>query len=151
MGVAAPKNLKVLAESAQKVCGRSWRATKWGSRLTRGGSVAIGEHVLRVHDVSRAGTTWTIGCRFGKIQPHDTIKLANNLYAASTVNGPFPLEGKIYADNISRPVAVRLALNFTEESRAVSLDEIERLEFERFAATPEGKRLLAEAQEDNEE
>jgi hypothetical protein len=98
-------------------------------------------------DVSRTGTTWRIQCLFGKIQPRDTVRLSSDLYVGSRESGLVSVDGKLYADNIGHPVPARLDLTFETRTKEASLEDIERMEYERFAQTPEGKRLLAEAQE----
>lgn len=98
-------------------------------------------------DVSRVGSTWRIQCLFGKIQPHDTVKLSSDLYVGSMESGLVSLDGKLYADNIGHPVPARLDLTIETRTKEASLEDIERLEYERFAQTPEGKRLLAEARD----
>lgn len=98
-------------------------------------------------DVSRTGTTWRIQCLFAKIQPRDTVRLSSDLYVGSMESGLVSLDGKLYADNIGHPVPARLDLTFEARTKEASLEDIERLEYERFSQTPEGKRLLADAQD----
>lgn len=101
-------------------------------------------------DVTRTGNRWRIECRFGKIQPHDTARLSDDLYAGAYQGGTLTVDARIYADNISRPLPARFDLHFDVEQRTVSLEDIKRLEYERLIATPEGERLIAEAQDDQD-
>ncbi len=97
--------------------------------------------------VERVADTWRVECSFGKIQPQDTVRLSDDLYAGARESGALEIEAQIFADNLSRPRTVRLTLRFEADERVVSLDDIEDMEQERFFSTPEGRALLEETEE----
>ena len=101
--------------------------------------------------VTRTGDKWRIECGFGKIQPHDTVKLADDLYVGARKYGTLTVDAHIFADNISSPRPVRFQLHMEVDTRTVSLDEIKGMEQERFLNSEKGKRLMAEAQEKSDD
>ncbi len=93
-------------------------------------------------DVKRTNAGWRIECRFGKIQPKDTVYFGWNIYIGSYESQNTALNMKIFADNLSQPVAMQSQITFAVEDRNVELEDIEKMEFERFRNTPEGQELL---------
>ena len=106
---------------------------------------ALGSEDVTVQHI--AGT-WCVECCFGKIQPQDLARLANDLYVGARRSGTLDIEAQIFADNLSPPHAARFSLQFDVDEREVSLDEIKAMERERFFNTPEGRKVLAEMHED---
>ena len=98
--------------------------------------------------VERTSGTWRVECSFGKIQPQDTVRLADDLYAGAHRSGTLDIKGQLFADNLSRPRPATFALRIEVDERTVSLDEIKTMELERYCSTPEGREMLAEMQED---
>jgi hypothetical protein len=99
------------------------------------------------YEVTRIGSKWRVACRFGKIQPKDSVCFEADLYVGALESGAFTFALKMFADNLSHPVPCHCQVTFEVEKRTADLEAIERLEFERFSKTPEGQMLLEEKSE----
>lgn len=77
-------------------------------------------------DSIKKGKTWRVECRFGKIQPHDTVRLREDLFVGARTTETLSVPGKIYADNLSNPRSVSFDLQIHSDTRKCSLQEIVR-------------------------
>ena len=100
--------------------------------------------------VEHIAGTWRVECKFGKIQPQETARLAEDLYVGARRSGTLEIEAQIFADNLSQPRPARFSLQFDVDEREISLDEIKEMEQARFFSTPEGRKMLAEVREDSD-
>lgn len=78
------------------------------ARLTR----SIGVGGLNDVTVQREGEVWKVECSFGKIQPGSRARLQDDLLIGARQPGDLQILGKVYADNISSPIAVGIDLSF---------------------------------------
>jgi hypothetical protein len=102
-------------------------------------------------EVQRMGDVWHIECFFGKVQPKGTARLAEDLYIGSFETMQLSVETKIFADNLSRPLNGPLEFRFEVENREATMEDVKRLEFERYSQTPEGREELEGIQTEAEE
>ena len=102
-------------------------------------------------EVQRMGDAWHIECFFDKVQPKGTARLAEDLYVGSLNSMQLSVETKIFADNLSRPLNGPLQFRFEVEKREASMEDVKRLEFERYSQTPEGREELQGVQTEGEE
>ncbi len=72
----------------------------------------------------KKGEGWRVECRFGKIQPRDTVKLREDLFIGARKSGTLTVPGKIYADNLSSPRSASFELQIQSDTRDCSLHEI---------------------------
>ena len=85
------------------------------------------ESIFEKHDVflTREGDVWKIDCAFGKIQPGAKVRLQDDILIGSRIAGEFELSGVMFADNISNPIPVRIALSFQTGSSSLTVENIE--------------------------
>ena len=84
------------------------------------------ESIFEKHDVfiTKQGDVWNIDCTFGKIQPGAKVCLQDDLLIGSRIAGEFGLIGVVFADNISNPIPVCIALSFQTGSSSLTVEEI---------------------------
>ena len=75
--------------------------------------------------INREGNLWKTECAFGKIQPGAKVRLRDDLLIGSRIAGEIEFNGVVFADNISSPVPVRIALSFQTGSRSLTAAEVE--------------------------
>ena len=81
------------------------------------------------HDVTvrREGGVWQVECDFGKIQPGSKSRLQDDLLIGARRPGVLHIRGRIYADNISSPIAVGFGLSFDAGSEHLDSARIEQV------------------------
>ena len=75
-------------------------------------------------NVTREGEVWRVECDFGKIQPGSKVRLGDDLLIGARQPGDVEIRGKIYADNISTPIAVAFGVTFAVGSETLDAKRI---------------------------
>ena len=75
--------------------------------------------------VKKEGDAWQVKCTFGKIQPGAAVRLMDDLLIGSRFSGDANIFGKVYSDNISSPIPIRIDLSFQMGSQTLTLQELE--------------------------
>jgi hypothetical protein len=95
---------------------------------------------VKVRDI---GDFWLMEARADKVQPQASHWFNDPFYIGSHQSHSIDVLISIFADELSTPKQQQLRVNVQSEHRKVSLEDIIRLEEERFAASPEYKRLMS--------
>jgi hypothetical protein len=82
--------------------------------------------------VERLGAIWRIKCLLGKIQSKDTGRLSEVLYIGANESMDLPLEIKMFADNLSRPVATSALVQFAAEKHQATVEDVLKQNFAGF-------------------
>jgi len=83
---------------------------------------------------------WIVDITVEKVQPHSTAWVKGFLYIGRQETGDIVLSGTVSADNLPKPQPVSLTVHASTEAKTIDLEQLLRVETERFLASPEGQR-----------
>ena len=83
---------------------------------------------------------WIVDIIVEKVQPHSTAWVKGFLYIGRRETGDIVLAGTVSADNLPKPQPVSLAIHVSAEARSIDPNDLLRMEWERYLASPEGQR-----------
>jgi len=96
------------------------------------------------HDVwvEEVGDSWVVEALTEKVQPKGTHWFQDPFFVGSYASQEIAAEVVVFADNLSQPHHQTLTIRFASTSRTVDLEEIMKLEIERFRSSPEHQQFL---------
>lgn len=94
--------------------------------------------------VKRLDDRWLLDVAVEKVQPMATAWVRGGFYAGRTETGSIHLAGTVAADNLPQPMPVNLDIHVAAERRPIDLDELLKIERQRYLASPEALRIKAE-------
>ncbi len=100
--------------------------------------------------VKRISDYWLIETGVEKVQPQSTEWIYSYLYIGAIKSVDFAIEASIFSDNLPEPITKRLLIKITSENRQVDLQDIKKLESERFRNSAEYKKFVKTHIEENE-
>ena len=74
--------------------------------------------------INRENHIWNIRCNFGKVLPHDRVRLDDVLYVGARSSGVLNLLGKVLAENIRAPIQTCVQINFQIGGEEKSVEAI---------------------------
>ena len=92
-------------------------ATAWVNRIPSG--IMSGDVFVR-----REGGSWKVDCQFGKVRPGERVRLEEDLLIGCRSAGEVQINGRVFGDNIGRPILVGFVLHFSSGSLTLSVEEI---------------------------
>ncbi len=90
------------------------------------------------------GDRWIVDIAVEKVQPMSTAWVKGALYIGRSESGVIELQGTAAADNLPKPQPVSLTANVSADRRSIDLKELQRIERQRYLASPAGVRMTEE-------
>ena len=77
--------------------------------------------------VRREGDSWKVDCHFGKLQPRTRVRLEEDLLIGCRSAQDVEIRGRVYGDNVVKPIVVVFSVSFASGSRRLSVQEIKEI------------------------
>lgn len=90
-------------------------------------------------NVTRISDYWLIEAGVDKVQPKSVSWLETTLFLGTIKSIEFPIETKVFSDDLPEPSVKKLIVNTNSEEKDVNLEDIKELESERFRNSDEYK------------
>ncbi|MBA7533709.1 hypothetical protein ES705_25952 [subsurface metagenome] len=101
--------------------------------------------------VSDIGDSWIVEARVDKVQPKATHWFQDPFYLGSYQNCEVIIDITIFCDNLNIPKSQQLTVTVKAEQRKANLEDIVKLERERFRSSPEYQRYIRTQEENGED
>lgn len=101
------------------------------------------KNTLDIH-VQEVGQDWIAETTLDRLHSKDTHWFKDGIYVGSLENCTLELDVTLFSEEIIDPIRQKLLLEIESKTINATLDEIDKMQYNKFLASPEGKKFLLE-------